>query len=534
MAVPIPLFDTTGIDAPHPGESEFAQSHSTPPDQSAAVTEPWGFGIQGFGRQNWLEHRPDWAHAGWWDADLRPEVRQLMRLPVGAELAAALTTLLPATTGSTDPTGTCPADHYSPTQSEVIGVPGSPCGCHIVVAAAWAAVASWAGHRTDEALLTAAGDEPITRQLVADSPEFGTITYDADEEVAPALWASAASADHRIDGARRVVALPELWRAVESGLVIDWHARLLAADLKHLDVDLQRAVVGQLLALLRARRADGLVEWTFTDLRVRAKRIAARLDRDFAARRRQCQVDRDVRLRLNGDGSGRVAADLPEDTASRLFNRLTALATGLDDPEDARTLAQKRADVFTDLLLGGQTCSGANSSPACPATPVAAAGSGEVVVVIEADALLGASQTPAMVPGVGPLPVEIARQLAADLPWRAWVAATTTAGRTVVATSPGTYRPGPALARLIRAREPYCRMPGCRSTRTDLDHVVPFPKGSTVPENLGPLCRRHHRMKTHTRWRQSVAESEGSDPTAWTWTSPSGITYQDSADPNSL
>ena len=154
----------------------------------------------------------------------------------------------------------------------------------------------------------------------------------------------------------------------------------------------------------------------------------------------------------------------------------------------------------------------------------------EVAVVIDLPTLLRMADHPGEMPGSsgGPVAAEIVRQLAADSKWRAWITATSKAGTQVVATSPATYRPGDALARLVRAREPYCRMPGCRSTMTDLDHVIPFPKGKTTPQNLGPACRRHHRMKTHTRWRQ-VSNSD--DPDAWTWTTPTGITHTDTHEP---
>lgn len=56
-------------------------------------------------------------------------------------------------------------------------------------------------------------------------------------------------------------------------------------------------------------------------------------------------------------------------------------------------------------------------------------------------------------------------------------------------------------------RDKTCRFPYCeRDARgCDLDHIVPYdkygPPGQTDPENLAPLCRRHHRAKTSRRWR---------------------------------
>jgi hypothetical protein len=68
---------------------------------------------------------------------------------------------------------------------------------------------------------------------------------------------------------------------------------------------------------------------------------------------------------------------------------------------------------------------------------------------------------------------------------------------------------------------PYCSRP---SRDCDLDHIEAFvemddggPPGQTGPDNLAPLCRRHHRAKTHHGWSY-VRNHDGS----YTWTSPLG------------
>ena len=59
-------------------------------------------------------------------------------------------------------------------------------------------------------------------------------------------------------------------------------------------------------------------------------------------------------------------------------------------------------------------------------------------------------------------------------------------------------------------------MVGCRrpADACDLDHAKPWPEGATTMENLGPLCRRHHVMKTHYGW-ELVPESD-------VWRTPAG------------
>ncbi|WP_344265068.1 HNH endonuclease signature motif containing protein, partial [Streptomyces sodiiphilus] len=79
------------------------------------------------------------------------------------------------------------------------------------------------------------------------------------------------------------------------------------------------------------------------------------------------------------------------------------------------------------------------------------------------------------------------------------------------------------------ARDPHCRFPTCSmpAHRCDLDHVRPFDHqrpaagGLTVPENLMPLCRRHHRLKHTPGWRTHRDPATG----RVTWTTPTGHTH---------
>ena len=84
-------------------------------------------------------------------------------------------------------------------------------------------------------------------------------------------------------------------------------------------------------------------------------------------------------------------------------------------------------------------------------------------------------------------------------------------------------------------RDGHCVFPGCTidARACDLDHITAYispddggPPGQTSIENLAALCRRHHRLKTHTGWHyQHLPDGD------YQWTSPYGTTYESSPTP---
>src|SRR6266508_2636471 len=183
-------------------------------------------------------------------------------------------------------------------------------------------------------------------------------------------------------------------------------------------------------------------------------------------------------------------------------------------PEDGRTADQRRADCFTDLMLGHQRRVTA-----------------QIHVTVSADTLRGLSEEPARLRGYGPITAAAAREIAAgdfadDTTWRRIL--TDPATGAVQEVGRQTYRPGKVLTDHVRTRDVTCRFPGCRQPahRCDTDHTVPYPEGATSADNLGLLCRHHHRLKHETDW--SVAqEHEG----RFVWTSPTGRRYVTEPEP---
>ena len=87
----------------------------------------------------------------------------------------------------------------------------------------------------------------------------------------------------------------------------------------------------------------------------------------------------------------------------------------------------------------------------------------------------------------------------------------------------GAYEAPGRLRELVVLTDGTCVWPWCTRSarRCDLDHRIPHTRGgSTCACNLAPLCRRHHRGKTHTPWTYQ-ALGRG----VYVWTSPHGRRY---------
>jgi len=77
------------------------------------------------------------------------------------------------------------------------------------------------------------------------------------------------------------------------------------------------------------------------------------------------------------------------------------------------------------------------------------------------------------------------------------------------------------LAEQTHLTQTRCAFPWCErpARRCDTDHVVAHGSGgSTCSCNLAPLCRRHHRAKTHTAWTY-----DRTDAATYLWRSPHGL-----------
>lgn len=140
---------------------------------------------------------------------------------------------------------------------------------------------------------------------------------------------------------------------------------------------------------------------------------------------------------------------------------------------------------------------------------------------------LGWSTAPAELGGWAPVVADIARLIVATEHAAIWrFSVTDDLGEVVhhgiTRARPG-GRPAAEVVAFVRARDGTCRAPGCRRpVRTcDVDHTVPRAYGGGHgAENLGALCRKHHRLK-----HSPGTTLEQLRPGVFGWTMPTGTQY---------
>lgn len=288
------------------------------------------------------------------------------------------------------------------------------------------------------------------------------------------------------------------------------------------------------------------------------------------ARHRRAARDRGIWLTAELDGMATLSALLPADRAHDAMARVDRAARHLRvSPDEDRTLAQVRADVFADFLTGASaptaggapvpapSATGRSMAPGRASTPPAAPVPGvdrravtgpetvgptatggplasrprvpvtspskhpaAIVVTVPALTLLGAGTEPAVLDGYGPIDLATARRLAGEA--TSWVRVLTHPLTGVpLALDRTSYRVPTALRRWLGVISPTCTFPGCgRSAREcDLDHLTAWiDGGGTDDGNLAPECRHHHRLRHESRWHPSRDPDTGD----LRWTSPLG------------
>ncbi|PXA65782.1 HNH endonuclease signature motif containing protein [Cryobacterium arcticum] len=239
---------------------------------------------------------------------------------------------------------------------------------------------------------------------------------------------------------------------------------------------------------------------------------------------------RRVVLQPDVDGMAWLNAYLKADEAQAGYDRLIRIAKSLNDADTAdqpadwttdggegggevvlRTMDQRRADAFRDLLLDGECAGGLGRGIR-----------GTVHVTVPVLTLMGKSFEPGMLEGYGPIDPETARRLAGTAPrWDRILTHPETG--CMLSVGRDSYTPPADMKRYTEIRDQTCQGIGCNrtATKSEIDHTIPWNKGGpTAVGNLVHLCKACHRLK-----HQSSFSTRQSPTGALSWTSPSGKTY---------
>ena len=426
---------------------------------------------------------------------------------------------------------------------------------------------SWMESLISRAVLAIAGAEP--HRADEDLPrEIQGVDEAPREEISAALRLSSGSAQREIDIARALhVDMPALQRALESGDLSRTHARIIideSTELRRLGIDRARvnALTERAIAYSELHTPAQLARHMRSEI-VNVAPMEAEIVHAAArgTRRVICYPE--------PDGMATILALLPVEAAQRVMNAINRIVRAQDDERSARKSARRRvsedsqrvsedsssptedsksptsaeiqqfmrrtdlletrrADAFILLVedsahrlmqLSGSDGELLSRSPAGRVSEES--NNAQINVTIGLPSLLGLADTPGELRGYGAIPASVARELAMSGKWRRFI--TDPQNGHLIDIGRGSYTPTAALRELIIARDGSCRFPGCAQppSKSDLDHAIAWGEGgATDRANLGLLCRRHHRLKTHDGWTL-MSNEDGS----CTWTAPSGHRY---------
>jgi hypothetical protein len=370
---------------------------------------------------------------------------------------------------------------------------------------------SWMCALKQEALVAIAGE-----YADEDGGIFGCVDDEEREDVATALRLSPTSAQSRIDVARVLVGhLPNTISALSTGEISVAHATVIARETA---TAIRNGLSEESIFRVEQTALAHAEFHTPGQVASKVKTTIAKLaPEEFEEIVDRARDSRRVSCYPEADGMATVIAILPAEDAQAVMKSIEAfiLKRNSEDAPDWSILSadMKRADALT--YIASQALSSLADEVQPHRRPIT------ISVAIDLPTLMGLAENPGQLAGYGAIPASVARRLAADGNWQRFVSDPTTGN--LLDFGREKYTPPQELIDYLLARDRVCRFPGCRRTgqSSDIDHAQSWETGGeTNPANLGLLCRRHHRMKTHGGWSLE-SNSDGS----CLWKSPQGKTF---------
>ncbi len=317
--------------------------------------------------------------------------------------------------------------------------------------------------------------------------------------------------------------LPRTLGALTSGVISEWRASIIVRESSSLTRADRRALDAEISTDL-----DRLASWGDKELTCQVRAVAYRLDAQAAVdRAARAMEDRRVSLRPAPDAMSLLGALLPVPAGVAVITSLEQAAATAHAQGDPRSRGQLMADTLTERVTGQTTAT---------AVPV------EVQVVISDRTLLGVDDSPAQVPGYGPIPAGTARELISpsdnndtdDDSAKVWLrrlfAHPETGALIQVESTRRVFPRG--MRRFITTRDGTCRTPWCEATIRHIDHIHDHAHGGrTTLSNGQGLCERCNYLKQTPGWKTEALPHERGRPHSVRVTTPTGHTYDSTAPP---
>lgn len=309
--------------------------------------------------------------------------------------------------------------------------------------------------------------------------------------------------------------MPHTLAALDTGVLSEWRATLIVRESACLGVEDRRVLDAELCA--HPERLAGLGDQRIA---AEARAIAYRLDPQAVVdRAARAERERTVTIRPAPDCMTYLTALLP---MARGVSVYAALKRAADSCGDGRGRGQVMADTLVELVTGRSA-----------ATPIPIA----VEVVLSDEALMGGSNDPAAVPGYGPIPASVARQLinaaVCDRESRATLRRLYRHPRSgaLVAMESRSRRFPPSLAKFIAIRDECCRTPYCDARIRHTDHATPVARGGLTNAGNGTgRCEACNYLKETPGWTVVANTEEDGTHTA-VLTTPTGGMHSCTAPP---
>ena len=181
----------------------------------------------------------------------------------------------------------------------------------------------------------------------------------------------------------------------------------------------------------------------------------------------------------------------------------TTSAVGLALPPPGVTRADGAPSPGVVDARGAAAGTGAGNGTCTGTGTGAGAGiAASVAVTLSLETAAGLSEEPGELAGYGPIPPDMARNLAGLT--ESWLPVLTDEYGNAIAAAKDLRHPPEWLKRLVRLRDGHCSGPGCRveARFCEIDHTIAWEDGGkTVLENLKALCKPEHAAKHAGGWK---------------------------------